>query len=45
MANLFLAGDWRQQDFFGSQEGAVRGGKACAREVLRALAPGKALPA
>jgi 15-cis-phytoene desaturase len=33
--NLFLAGDWTQQPFFGSQEGAVRGGKACAREVLR----------
>jgi 15-cis-phytoene desaturase len=24
--NLFLAGDWTQQDYFGSQEGAVRGG-------------------
>ncbi len=33
--NLFLAGDWTQQPFFGSQEGAVRGGKACAQEVLR----------
>lgn len=37
VANLFLAGDWTQQDFFGSQEGAVRGGKACAREILAAL--------
>lgn len=35
--NLFLAGDWTQQEFFGSQEGAVRGGKACAEEVCRAL--------
>jgi len=35
--NLFLAGDWTQQDFFGSQEGAVRGGKACAREILARL--------
>lgn len=35
--NLFLAGDWTQQEFFGSQEGAVRGGKYCAREVRRAL--------
>jgi 15-cis-phytoene desaturase len=33
--NLFLAGDWTDQDFFGSQEGAVRGGKACAK-ALRA---------
>ena len=31
--NLFLAGDWTQQEFFGSQEGAVRGGKACAAEI------------
>lgn len=37
VANLFLAGDWTQQDFFGSQEGAVRGGKACAREILARL--------
>lgn len=37
VANLFLAGDWTQQDFFGSQEGAVRGGKACAREILTRL--------
>jgi 15-cis-phytoene desaturase len=36
--NLFLAGDWTQQDFFGSQEGAVRGGKACATEILARLA-------
>ncbi|WP_434425510.1 hydroxysqualene dehydroxylase [Nannocystis pusilla] len=35
--NLFLAGDWTQQEFFGSQEGAVRGGNACARAVLRAV--------
>jgi 15-cis-phytoene desaturase len=35
--NLFLAGDWTQQPFFGSQEGAVRGGRACAEEVLRSL--------
>lgn len=35
--NLFLAGDWTQQEFFGSQEGAVRGGKACAEEVCRRL--------
>jgi 15-cis-phytoene desaturase len=35
--NLSLAGDWTQQEYFGSQEGAVRGGKACARQVLRAL--------
>jgi 15-cis-phytoene desaturase len=41
--NLFLAGDWTQQDFFGSQEGAVRGGKACAREVLRELVPSLAM--
>lgn len=34
--NLFLAGDWTQQEFFGSQEGAVRGGNACGREILRA---------
>lgn len=36
IANLFLAGDWTQQDFFGSQEGAVRGGKACGEAILRA---------
>ena len=34
--NLFLAGDWTQQDYFGSQEGAVRGGKACAQAIMRA---------
>ena len=34
VANLFLAGDWTQQDYFGSQEGAVRSGRACAREIL-----------
>lgn len=33
VANLFLAGDWTEQDFFGSQEGAVRGGKACAKAL------------
>jgi 15-cis-phytoene desaturase len=37
--NLFLAGDWTHQDFFGSQEGAVRSGKAAANEILRALSP------
>jgi 15-cis-phytoene desaturase len=36
--NLFLAGDWTQQDYFGSQEGAVRSGRACAEAVLRAFA-------
>ncbi|WAS90959.1 hydroxysqualene dehydroxylase [Nannocystis punicea] len=35
--NLFLAGDWTQQDFFGSQEGAVRGGNACARAIIEAV--------
>lgn len=35
--NLFLAGDWTQQDYFGSQEGAVRGGRACAGQVLRSF--------
>lgn len=35
--NLSLAGDWTQQEFFGSQEGAVRGGEACGAAVLRAL--------
>lgn len=37
--NLFLAGDWTQQAFFGSQEGAVRGGKACARAIARRFKP------
>lgn len=32
--NLFLAGDWTRQDYFGSQEGAVRSGRACADDVL-----------
>jgi 15-cis-phytoene desaturase len=41
VANLFLAGDWTQQEFFGSQEGAVRGGNACARAVLAALGRGQ----
>ncbi len=35
--NLFLAGDWTQQPFFGSQEGAVRGGRACAEALLSAF--------
>ena len=34
IANLFFAGDWTQQPFFGSQEGAVRGGKACGEKLL-----------
>lgn len=38
--NLFLAGDWTQQPFFGSQEGAVRGGKAAAAAILQAFRPG-----
>lgn len=37
--NLFLAGDWTDQPFFGSQEGAVRGGNACARAILASVAP------
>lgn len=37
VANLFLAGDWTDQDFFGSQEGAVRGGKACAKALRNHL--------
>lgn len=41
VANLFLAGDWTQQDFFGSQEGAVRGGNACARAILSAREQGR----
>jgi 15-cis-phytoene desaturase len=41
VANFFLAGDWTQQEFFGSQEGAVRSGKYCARQVLRWLLPDK----
>jgi 15-cis-phytoene desaturase len=35
--NFFLAGDWTQQDYFGSQEGAVRGGRACARAIQERL--------
>jgi 15-cis-phytoene desaturase len=35
--NLFLAGDWTQQEFFGSQEGAVRGGNNAAKRVLEGL--------
>lgn len=38
--NLFLAGDWTQQDYFGSQEGAVRGGRICAEAVIRASGEG-----
>jgi 15-cis-phytoene desaturase len=38
--NLFLAGDWTQQDYFGSQEGAVRGGRACADAILRSFGVG-----
>lgn len=34
LPNLFLAGDWTQQSFLGSQEGAVRGGKRCAEAIL-----------
>lgn len=41
VANLFLAGDWTQQEFFGSQEGAVRGGNACGRAILEAVARGQ----
>jgi 15-cis-phytoene desaturase len=37
LPNFFLAGDWTDQPFFGSQEGAVRGGNACARAVLKLL--------
>ncbi len=37
VANLFLAGDWTQQEFFASQEGAVRGGKACAAAIRASL--------
>jgi 15-cis-phytoene desaturase len=33
VANFFLAGDWTQQEFFGSQEGAVRGGRDCASAI------------
>jgi 15-cis-phytoene desaturase len=41
VANFFLAGDWTQQDFFGSQEGAVRGGRACAQAIqARTQRPG-----
>lgn len=35
--NLFLAGDFLEQPFFGSQEGAVRGGHMAADAVLRAV--------
>lgn len=37
VGNLFLAGDWTQQEFFGSQEGAVRGGNNAAKMVLEHL--------
>jgi 15-cis-phytoene desaturase len=36
IANLFLAGDWTQQDYFGSQEGAVRSGRKCFEAVASA---------
>ncbi|HSI84438.1 MAG: FAD-dependent oxidoreductase [Candidatus Methylacidiphilales bacterium] len=35
--NLWLAGDWTQQPFFGSQEGAVRSGLACASALMGRL--------
>lgn len=35
LENLFVAGDWTDQPAFDSQEGAVRSGRACAREVLK----------
>lgn len=45
LANLFLAGDWTEQDFLGSQEGAVRSGIACAHEMIgRRTAPAKKPP-
>lgn len=34
VGNLFFAGDWTQQPYLGSQEGAVRSGKACAEKLL-----------
>jgi 15-cis-phytoene desaturase len=34
VSNLFLAGDWTQQDYFGSQEGAVQSGRICADRIL-----------
>lgn len=37
--NFFLAGDWTQQDYFGSQEGAVRSGRLCAEAILSNLSP------
>lgn len=37
--NLFFAGDWTQQPFFGSQEGAVRSGKACGEKLLEICGP------
>lgn len=37
LPNLFVAGDWTQQDFFGSQEGAVRGGNRAADALLRSI--------
>lgn len=39
--NLFLAGDWTQQDYFGSQEGAVRSGRACAEAMIRSSGLGR----
>lgn len=37
VSNLFLAGDWTQQDYFGSQEGAVRSGRRCAEAIIEAV--------
>ncbi len=39
VSNLFLAGDWTQQEYFGSQEGAARGGRACAEAILKRPRP------
>lgn len=39
VANLFLAGDYTQQDYMASMEGAVRSGLAAAREILGANFP------
>ena len=35
--NLWLAGDWTDQPYFGSQEGAVRSGRMAARDILEHL--------
>lgn len=34
LSNLFFAGDWTEQEFMGSQEGAVRSGIRCAETIL-----------